>query len=135
MFKYKFTQLKSERKSDKEILLSFISDDKKSIRLPFPLGTVYYQIVTGCNNQCYRMKIKPQPDYEEYFYCSHEAPCHTRLYPIEEKVFELSDVKWVLLEFGKTVFLTYDEANEVATVMMEERNAMLQKFTFSDSYL
>lgn len=105
----------------------FISEDKRTINLPVPLGTYVYQYWTRCNDACLFQKEafnKAFPPGVEGR-CSGDMPCHTRPHLIKPVELSLSNLDWVLRDWGKTVFATENEARTAMNTAIELHKAQL----------
>lgn len=102
----------------------YISEDKKNIYLPVPLGSIIYQVNTTCGDFCLFQKEK----FEKLIHnkrCSNKLPCHTigkRPIKIELTIDNLS----LLNEWDKTIFKTYDEAKEKTKEIINKNIKVLE---------
>jgi hypothetical protein len=92
--------------------MQFVSEDKKTITLPVPLGTVLYRFHTKCNDACLFQKDNFDAVFPptETGRCSREMPCHVKCTGARGIVVELSNVAMLEREWNKFVFETEIEA-------------------------
>lgn len=105
------------------------------IVLPVPFGTKLYQGSTDCCNVCYTHKKKRQELKtrlgEEQFACSSKAICHTRASThVYDYTVDFNSIKFVLDEFGKTLFLTKGEALIEVHARVANHRAIMESFGF-----
>jgi hypothetical protein len=91
--------------------MDFISEDKRTINLPVPLGTTVYGYLTVCCDACMFQKEK----FKEIFgdvpgRCGKDKPCHTRLTGIQTIAVNLKNIDAVLEGWHKDIFETFNEA-------------------------
>lgn len=101
----------------------YVSKDKKTINLPFPLGTKLYMPITTCGDFCLYQKdlfneIFPK-DSENQGRCSRDMPCHTKLHSIKEITFSMSNLEMVLENLDKWIFTSEHEAQRVIEKRLE----------------
>jgi len=107
----------------------FISHDNKTIHLPVPLGSTVFQFYTKCNDACTFQKEAfdkafPKADQGR---CSEYMPCHTRPGGVRTVTLSLSNLDWVLRDWGKKVFETESEATEAMHAVVELHKKQLVK--------
>lgn len=108
---------------EEEKEMTYISEDRKVITLPVPLGTTLYEPITTCGDFCLNHKELFDKLYpkNEIGRCDRNMVCHTQLHSIRKFVFELSNIERVLNNFGVWIFETEEEAIEKATKIIHER--------------
>lgn len=115
----------------------YISEDKKIISLPVPLGSIIYQVNTTCGDFCLFQKEKFDKLTPDRKQCFNKLPCHTiekEPIKIELTINNLS----LLNEWEKTVFETYEKAKEKTKEIinknikvLEDNNILLDKRGYS----
>ena len=101
--------------------MNFISEDKKTINLPVPLGTTVYMFITSCNDACMFQKDKFNSVFPpiEGGRCNKDMSCHTKFHSIRFIVLSLSNLDWILKEWQITTFETEIEAKEAGAKFVE----------------
>jgi hypothetical protein len=107
--------------------MNFISEDKKTITLPVPLGTIVYNFHTTCNDACTFQKEKFDKvlPKEKFGRCKGELPCHTKLHSIMSVELTLSNLEWILGNWHITYFETEKAAREAGLKTIEEHKKKL----------
>lgn len=107
--------------------MNFISEDKKTINLPVPLGATLYRIITACNDACMLQAEKFNSVFpsKEGGRCSVDMPCHTKLHSALPFVFALGDLDWVLKKWQITCFETESGAKEAGENLIEAHKQQL----------
>jgi hypothetical protein len=107
--------------------MTFISEDKKTINLPIPLGTTVYRFITDCNNACTFQKEKFDEAFPETknSRCNSKMPCHTSLHSIQPVILNLSNLDWVLNDWQINFFETEAEAREAGSKLVKEHRKQL----------
>lgn len=104
-----------------------ISEDKKTINLPVPLGTIVYGINTDCNDACAFQKIEFKNAFPES-HCDISSPCHVILrgtYPLE---LNLKTLHTIIPNWEKYFFKTEKEAIAAGEKLVEQHiELMLSK--------
>lgn len=104
--------------------MSFISEDKRTINLPVPLGTTVYRINTDCNDACLLQKevfnkvFLPENRPAEGW-CSSDMPCHTKMHSIRPVVLSMTNLEEILETFGNKTFETYEQAKFAGEKLIE----------------
>lgn len=104
---------------------NFISEDKKSINLPVPLGSPLYTYVLKCCDACVMQKSAFEKNVGHALRCA-ISPCHTRLQRIKKYEFTLSGIPVVLKEWGKSIFATEQEALDAANKITKENREKIK---------
>lgn len=110
--------------------MNFISEDKKTIKLPVPLGTIVYEFTTSCNDACLFQKEKFQelyPRKKGEGLCNKNMPCHTKLHGIQKMVVKLTNLEWILKNWHITIFETENQAKEEGIKFIEKHKNELLK--------
>lgn len=91
----------------------YISNNKKVISLPVPLGTTVYQVNTTCGDFCLFQKenFNNLVPYKEQGRCSNILPCHTIGKEPREIELNINNLS-LLNEWEKTIFESYNEAKD-----------------------
>ncbi|HAS92715.1 MAG TPA: hypothetical protein DCS12_10975 [Clostridiales bacterium] len=108
--------------------MDFISEDKRTINLPVPLGTTVYGYLTVCCDACMFQKEK----FKEIFgdvpgRCGKDKPCHTRLTGIQTIAVNLKNIDAVLEGWHKDIFETFNEAVQAGIKYTTENRKKLIK--------
>lgn len=91
-----------------------------SLPIPVPMGENVYEIITTCEDYCYKNKEL----FDKYWppktegRCSRYMPCHTKFHNIKTYSLKLGNLEHVLNHFGKTIFSSYEEAIAEAEKMI-----------------
>lgn len=102
--------------------MNFISEDRKTINLPVPLGSMVYEVTTTCNDACLFQKEAFEKAFPsvEGGRCSATMPCHTKVHSITPKELTLENLDWVLKQWGFRFFETESEAHSTAVARVAE---------------
>ena len=107
--------------------MEFISEDKKTITLPIPLGSILYRFVTSCNDSCMFQK----EDFDRVFpkesnsRCSKDMPCHTKLHSIQTVEVKLSNLELILENWHITIFESENKAKEAGNTLIDSHKQQL----------
>lgn len=112
-----------------DILTKYINNDKTIINLPVPLGTVLYCVVLKCGDFCHWQKQKFNKTFERS-QCFAESPCHTVNWHIYEMPLKLSNIEYVLKDFGVWLFTDKREAERVAAEIIEKNRKTMSNHGF-----
>ena len=110
----------------------FISDDKKVISLPVPLGTTVFTVGTSCGHFCYWQ----QKLFDEHFpnkengHCSVYMPCHTIPWGIYVHELKFSNMQTILDTWGDRTFATREEAEDRMKTIVEANRTKMRELGF-----
>jgi len=112
--------------------MSFISQDKKIINLPVPLGTIVYRFHTDCCDACLFQKEKFDKLYPKAFEgrCSQDMLCHTRFSEIEPIIVNINNLDLILGKWKTKVFETKKEAEIAGKEFVAEHVRRLKELGF-----
>lgn len=107
----------------------YISNDKTVINLPVPLGTKLYYVVLKCGDFCHWQGKKFHETFTES-QCFAESPCHTAKSLIYEQIFTLSNLEFVLNNYGIRLFVEKNEAEKVAFEAIKRNREIMSNHGF-----
>lgn len=114
-----------------------ISEDKKIITLPVPLGTTVYTFNTRCNDACtfQKDKINQMESIDKMqISCSQDAICHIKLIGTLCESLTLRNLYYILPDWGTKWFATEDEAFAAGTKLVEEHKNRMAKLGLELDY-
>lgn len=112
----------------------FISEDKKTITLPVPLGSKVYGFTLKCCDACLFQRTRFNETYPPYKYgdrCNMKMPCHTRFRKITEIEVTLDNIKKILEGFGIRFFETKEEAKAKGEALAKRHANQMKSMGFN----
>ena len=112
--------------------MDYIDETKTVITLPVPLGTVLYTFDTKCGDFCTFQREKFDQLYEPTpkGRCGRHKLCHTRLGSVSTVVLELSNIEFVLKDFGTWVFQSEEEARQKMEQIVSKNVSTMKQLGF-----
>lgn len=108
---------------------NFLSEDKKTISIPVPLGSEIYSYHMDCGDFCLHQNdlfYKMKEESPDLFLCAHDAACHTMKPIIETTTLSEKNFGLVLKYWNDWFFETREKAEKRA-VELRNRNINLMK--------
>lgn len=113
--------------------MKYISDDKRVITLPVPLGSTLYQVATECGDFC----LFQQERFDKIFpptkegRCAKDMPCHTMEWNVYKIVLKFSNIEFVLENWEKWVFPSEEAAQQRMKDVVESNRKKMQELGFA----
>ena len=104
----------------------FISKNKKQINLPVPLDTDVWTFHTTCKDICYSHEKEFKKEFPDAT-CNTFSPCHTNLIGIKPVTLNLSNLAFILPNWGTLYFSTEEEALTAGKQLIENHIAILKE--------
>lgn len=109
----------------------FISENKKQINLPVPLGSIIYSFTIECGDFCLFQKEKFEKLKKEnpnQFGCNYNTVCKTRVLSIQKHEFNMENIGIVLKKWNKKYFATSQEASQVAKNLIAKNRKLIKEY-------
>lgn len=113
--------------------MEYLSEDKRTIKLPVPLGSIVYEAVTKCGDFCLFQERKFDsifPKNGKDSHCGKEKPCHTISRGCKELPLTLNNLGAILEDWDVWYFATKKEAEEASAKIAAEHAARMKELGF-----
>lgn len=118
-------------------MTNFISEDKMTINLPVPIGSIVYVVSTNCGDFCMFQKEKFDAIFPKKAYkpnidrCGWDKLCQTRMGNILEKEVTIKNLDFILDNWNVNCFKTREEAENVARARVAMNVETMSKLGFA----
>lgn len=114
-----------------ETITKFFNDDKTVLTLPVPLGTTIYSVSLKCGDFCHwQSKNFHSKNTDGTLKCDVNSPCHTVKWHVYKNVFTLSNIEWVLNNYGQWIFDNKAEAESKAESVIKHNRKTMSNLGF-----
>lgn len=113
--------------------MNYLSNDKRTINLPVPLGSKVYRATTVCGDFCLFQKQKFDsvfPKNGSEGRCGKEKPCHTISKGCTELTLTIHNLGFILEGWGEWFFETKDEAEATSERIAADHARQMKELGF-----
>ena len=110
-----------------------MQEKKYTVEVPVPLGTTLYTYMLRCCDAC----VFQKEIFDQHFYivgkdgrCGY-YPCRTKYMGTRDIQFSLKNIESVLENFGKSYFLTPEEAESAGKMLVSENIKKMKELGFT----
>ena len=109
--------------------MNFISEDKMIINLPVPLESEIYEFLTDCNDACLFQESKFNKIFppKKGGRCGSHMPCHTKINQIMKRTINISNLDYILDNWGIKCFKTEEEALAAGSKLINQHREEMLK--------